>query len=103
MPATTRSGSEYERAIARTWEVQGLGGKLQVGAEGSFLMSSSSRQEPPPSRLMKRAEGSVPAKMAPSAGEMTTAVILGCSIPESSCQLAPPSSLLKRPSSEVPM
>src|SRR5215218_459260 len=61
MPATTRSGSAWESAIARTWEVQGLGGKLQVGAEGRFLMPSSSRQDSPPSRLTNRAEGSVPA------------------------------------------
>src|ERR687897_335946 len=61
MPTTTRSGSTKDGAIARTWEVQGLGGKLQVGWEGNFLISSSSRQEPPPSRLTNRAEGSVPA------------------------------------------
>src|SRR5687767_1885749 len=59
MPATTRSGSAWESAIARTWEVQGLGGKLQVGAEGRFLMPSSSRQDRPPSRLTNRAEGSL--------------------------------------------
>ena len=47
--------------MARTWEVQGRGGKLQVGAEGSLLMASSSRHEAPPSRLTNRAEGSVPA------------------------------------------
>jgi hypothetical protein len=54
-------GSACEGAMARTWEVQGRGGKLQVGAEGRFLMPSSSRQEAPPSRLTNSAEGSVPA------------------------------------------
>src|SRR5215210_4242709 len=61
IPTTTRSESVYDSTIARTWEVQGRGGKLQVGAEGRFLIPSSSRQDAPPSRLTNRAEGSVPA------------------------------------------
>src|SRR3954454_6482937 len=98
MPAMMRLGSSWERAIERTWEVQGRGGKLQVGDEGRFFNPSNSHHEPPPSRLRNRLLGSVPAYTASSTGETATDVILGWATPESRSQLLPPSALLNKPS-----
>ena len=101
IPASSRLWSCGLGAIQRTWDVQGRGGKLQVGREGRSSNASSAFHVVPLSPLANRRLGSVPAYTVPSAGLTASEKTPGSGSAQSTHD-APKSSLRRTPPSRSP-